>query len=220
MPSIVLQEERIQNQGNDTRTVKAQGIGDLISLVQFQLYQDDQQDWLLATGVKWPIGSKSHRNPTTNIPLHPDLQPGTGALDFLAITYYGRNHFLWPGNRFNLTLSYKHSTSADRFNGQQEYQFGDELFAESGISFPFIIHKVLTYPAINFRYRFQTPAKTNGLSTPFTGGHWLNIAPGFRVMLGTDLSAFFVAEIPLYRQVNSIQLTTSYRLGVGIESNF
>ncbi|MEM9917063.1 MAG: hypothetical protein AAF990_03165 [Bacteroidota bacterium] len=216
--NLIRQEERIQAGAAVGSTFrKAEGIGDIITMVQYQIVQAGGNTLILAGGLKWPTGETEIANPETGIVLNPDLQPGTGSYDFMWSIYYGLEHWLFNGNRLNLTINYRLSDETERFNGQQTYQFGDELFVDAGISFPLVVSKMLLYPEFSFRYRFQTEALTNGADTPNTGGHWLYITPGFRWPLTNQWSVFAFSEIPIYRQLKGVQLTTSYRIGAGVQ---
>ena len=196
---------------------RAQGIGDVITLLQYKLWQRNDNTLILAAGLKWPFGDTEIVDPDNGIPYNPDLQPGTGSYDFQGSVYFGRQHFLFQGNQFNFTTSYRKSNEFDRFDGQQQYRFGDELFIDAGISFPTVISTLLFYPELSFRYRFQTVAQTNGANTVNTGGHWLYITPGFRLAITPEWSVFFFSEIPIYRNLKGVQLTTSYRIGTGVQ---
>ncbi|MEO1626504.1 MAG: hypothetical protein AAFV25_15220 [Bacteroidota bacterium] len=217
--NLIRQEERVRSTSPNAEDTfrKAEGVGDIITVLQYQLWRAQGHTLILAGGLKWPTGRTTIADEETGIVLNPDLQPGTGSYDFTASLYYGMEHWLFNGNRLNATFTYRISSEAERFNGLQTYQFGDELFVDIGISFPVVLAKQLLYPEFSFRYRYQTEALNDRAGAPNTGGHWLYATPGFRWAFNNRWSAFAFSEIPIYRNLVGVQLTTSYRVGAGIQ---
>ena len=70
------------------------------------------------------------------------------------------------------------------------------------------------------RYRRTAVDRTDGITTPNTGGQWVHLVPGMQYQLSTTTGLNISGEIPVYRQLTGVQLTTSYRLNVGFSYRF
>ncbi len=205
----IWQLERNARQGR-TFDSRANGLGDIIFLARYQLIQRTNQGLAISAGVKTATGRTDRTNPETQLPLPPDLQPGTGSWDGLFVLQFDQKigTRLW-GHIFG---SYRLTGPNDRFAGQIRYEFGNETQLFVGTSLPFALQKITPRPFLYLRYRHTMEDLTNGEITPNTGGHWLHLVPQFQLDIGSSWGLDARAEIPVYRNLKGTQLTTTYSL--------
>jgi len=109
---------------------------------------------------------------------------------------------------------------ADRFGGRLKYEFGNELQNLFGFQDSYVIKNVTFNPSVLFRYRLTAHDKSNDQEVPNTSGQWLHVVPGIDFLLDTNWSVGVSGEIPLYRNLDGTQLTTSYKLKFTIDYQF
>ena len=209
--SHVRQEEIVKTPGGDNSTV-GQGFGDLVFLLQYNAFQKNNTSVSIAVGFKAPTGPVNRKNESTDLLLNPDLQPGTGAWDFMGTAQFTQSDLFINFLNFRYSIIYRLTNEADRFNQQQQYEFGNELQSVIGFNYSIYAKKIQLIPQLMFRYRYTAFDQTNGIETPNTGGHWAYIIPGIETYFTPQFGFGFLAEIPISRTLTGIQLTTSYKL--------
>ena len=154
----------------------------------------------LGIGVKAPIGESQLK--LSDILLPVDLQPGTGSWDY----FFRANYFysFKPLNNFDLF-----STVTYRLNGDndQGYKVGNELLLFVGGAYRFS-DNIRIISQLNYRLADQN--QLSGEETTGTGGTWLFFIPGFETYFTDQLGIRISGSIPLYQDLNGIQLTTTY----------
>jgi hypothetical protein len=136
------------------------------------------------------------------------MQPGTGSWDgigWMLFSYTIRSQNL----TFYTVNSFKKTSSASRFNENDQYQFGDEFNSVFGMTKP--AFDKFSY-SLKMKYRTANSDTRNDSEMPSTGGEWLNVIPGFGYSLTDRLSMQVSGEIPLYQNVNGTQPSTTYIL--------
>ncbi len=219
--SWVRQVELIDRPNGQKAELAAQGMGDAILFGQYALFQNRMTPILLGAGLKIPVGSTRKRDEIFGLDLHPDLQPGTGSWDVLLAAGIS----ISPAVQNELTLTsnlvYRLTAPADRYAGQLEYEFGNELRWLSGLSrgYPMASSSIIE-PSISLLYRHTTPDVTNGLDTPNTGGSWIHLQPGIGFTFADrwKISGFY--EWPIIRKLTGTQLTTSARARLSVRYSF
>ena len=91
--------------------------------------------------------------------------------------------------------------------GSKDYQFGNEFVGSLGVSYRINNRLIISNQV---RYRQTTADKFQKFAIPNTGGNWLYMVPGVNLPLGNDVTLRSSVEIPIYRDLNGVQLTTSY----------
>lgn len=185
------------------------GFGDAVWLVKYTLFplsMATQREISVGIGPKLPLGRSDLRKNGIFMPA--DMQPGSGAWDgvFWAYFYQG---FL-PATRFNLFGNF-----SSRYTGVSErgYRFGNESILSISTSYRTDRFFDLS---LSFRYRTTRPDQFNNSNIPNTGGQWFTVIPGVNLKLSKNLSARVTGQIPLYRNLQGTQLTTSYRASLSL----
>ncbi|MEL7119565.1 MAG: hypothetical protein AAFO07_08995 [Bacteroidota bacterium] len=214
--SYVSQEERITSNGSENVAV-ASGVGDAVAMLQYQFLQTQKISLIGAAGVNIPLGKTNVIDPRTGITeFHPDMQPGTGVWDGL----FGANILVYDvfkrGLSFNTIFTYRHTTPRERFNGGQEYEFGNELIVLTGFSDTYFLGLWVVDPSILLRYRHTGLDKVNGIDASNTSGDWLHLMPGVDVHVTPKWSVGVTGEIPIWRNLEGTQLTTTYRFRLNL----
>ena len=208
--SWINEKENVQSFGSPTR-FSATGVGDAILIAQYESIQSEDLNLIFGAGVKFPLGRIDIRDPETGLLLNPDLQPGSGSWDLMLGTLFEKQH-LWKNNlTFMAQFVTRLNTEADRFEGQQAYQFGTDYRATLGFRDRYLIGTALFDPSINFLYRYSEADQVSGSTVPNTGGHWIHMTPGLNWQASPAISIGALVGIPLYRNLTGTQLTTTNR---------
>lgn len=211
LTSWVRQEERVRRVGGGQSINYAQGLGDAVLLGQYQVMQQKRYSLFAGFGVTLPIGETSDANPDTGIPFHPDMQAGRGAADIIGSTLFTWNIGLRPTSSLFTQVTCRLSRAADRYQGLQSYQFGNELRVLAGFGDQFLIGKQLILPAISAVFRTTKEDLINGLPSPNTGGIWWHLRFGLQWPITPNFEARGFIETPVAWQLQGTQLTTSLR---------
>ncbi|MDZ7720543.1 MAG: hypothetical protein U5K72_17135 [Balneolaceae bacterium] len=208
-------KERVTGLQNPStsQTLQTGGIGDALVMLKYNLIK--QSLWkpyqlIIGGGAKIPTGSFSET--LDRIQLNADMQPGTGSWDYTAWTF-----FSYTLRAQNITLftvnAIKKTTSAERFNSNDNFEFGNELNSLLGVTGP-----LLNRFSYNLRMKYRTAGSDlrNGVELPSTGGEWLNFEPGLGYQLTDRLSMQVSGELPIYRNVTGTQPSTTYVLSASL----
>jgi len=215
--TYVSQQRKIFSTLGTTNFTKTKGIGDAVVLAQYTPFSNLKRSLTLALGPKLPIGKFDAADPEFGITLSPDLQPGTGSFDGIFGASYQEYHLLnSSGLTFSTSAGYRITTPARRFDGDNKYRFGNETMFSLGIQKNILIKKLGVTPLVFMRYRKTLMDKIAGSKVSGTGGTWIYLSPGLNIDLNNNLSINASGELPIYRNLNGTQLTTTYRLNLGI----
>jgi len=218
------QQQRSLNSRNSSSSfeeVTTRGFGDAVFLLVYDLLPmniGSQRQISAGVGIKIPTGVSDLAQNGFLLPA--DLQPGTGAWDGIFLLYLFQG--IVPSSRTGvfINMSYRFTGISDRFEQTQssfdEYKFGNESVFTTGISHGFISRM---NASLLLRYR-HTEADRNELDDiPNTGGQWLYVVPGTNYQIGR-YAIGLAAQLPIYRKLEGIQLTTSYTFSASLHYNF
>ncbi|MDZ7659005.1 hypothetical protein [Fodinibius sp.] len=211
-----VRKRRLGLQSNDELITT--GIGDGVVLLKYVLHQNtikEQYQLAVGAGAKIPFGKTSLTN--DGIGLNLDMQPGTGAWDGVAWSYFSKTFA--PVTTINLFLfsTYRATGSAERFGENDNYEFGNELLINIGATNN--ITSDLSYIG-TISYRSTSSDLRNENKLPNTGGKWINLEPALKYQLTDGLSIKASGEIPIYQYLNGLQPTTSYTASISLFYNF
>ena len=192
-------------------TFTGDGFGDIIILGKYEIVTPSILSPLglaVGGGVKLPTGSFEEENSGTRLSI--DLQPGTGAADLLL---WG--HFLYGlpsiSMSFNANFLYRYAGV-----NLDSYRYGDEFLTSINGSYAFADFIALN---LQLRGRFAEKDYWNGRFLPSTGGSYIDLTPSLIYYEGSFALRVFVL-VPIYRNVQGIQLAVNNLLGTEISYNF
>ncbi len=204
---------RVNFSGSRDELVTA-GPGDALVMVKYNVFTPDiirQRQLTLGAGVKAPLGSSNLNS--NGILLPADMQPGTGSWDFVGWLLFSRGLLpAWP-----LTVTVRSSL---RLNGENN-RFGvsgDSRFRRYRFGGVYTVSAAMHYrygeTIISLESRFRRSARDSfaGQAVSNTGGQWVYLTGGLTLNHWAPLSWQMLYTRPLWRHLNEVQLTTSYRL--------
>ena len=218
LPYVVQTRDITQNSGA-INSERSSGIGDIVLLLKYDIIKNVTWNLNLGIGPKFSTGSSEERN-SLGLLLVNDLQPGSGATDFIVRAALTHNLLSRPSTSvFAQAIWTSRGTDPD-YLGTQTYGFGSEIQLSSGISDQLITPAGVFYPAVSLRYRQAERDAINDNSQENTGGSWLFL----RGSLGYDLwkngRIAFSYERPIITQVDGTQLSPDHILNVSFYTDF
>ncbi|MGM0587256.1 MAG: hypothetical protein ACQETE_02465 [Bacteroidota bacterium] len=204
---------------NVSESLTTRGIGDGLVLLKYVIHPYTLWtpfEIAVGGGAKLPIGSFSLSN--NGLPLNADMQPGTGAWDGVIWTYLAKT---FPAQSITLFTNntYRYTGSAERFNTDDLFEFGNELVLRLGISGPIPFGDRLSYTVIS-QYRSTSSDLRNNAPLPTTGGQWLSIKPQLHISLTDRIQLRIAGKKPIYQHLNGIQPSTTFTLSGSLFYNF
>ena len=194
------------------------GIGDLSLLTQYNLISNELHNVNISSGVKFPVGLTSHKGPS-QIFLSPDMQSGSGSFDYLVRASYSKSDFIIPFMSSLVSLVYrKNGTnesfgSSDGFAGRR-FAFGDELVSVFGLRYLKTFEAGFFIPDLSLKIRWSKSNIEQGVDSPNSGGKWVSIPLGFSFVPDETKSIRVYTEIPVYQDLEGLQITTDFLIGV------
>ena len=204
---------------NTENLLSSSGLGDILILLKYELLSQtllNQRQLAIGIGPKSPTGASDVTQ--NGILLPADMQPGSGSWDVVFWSYYSQGFMpTLPLNVF-ITASYKLNTSNDRFsNSVAGYKFGNEFVSSIGAGY-----RTDTIFDYSFSLRFRTTSvdQFDDEDVPNTGGIWLYALPGINIKVADELVTRISGQIPIYRNLEGTQLTTTYTLSASLFYNY
>ncbi len=200
--------------GSNTTTVVS-GAGDAALFLIYSILNPSiikQRRWATGIGLKFPTGASDIKN--GSVPFSADLQPGSGSWDGVFWTSFSQGYlpirfswFVGSTYRINGTNNrYKNTASG------LGYHFGNEFLLNLGGVYS---TKSLFNFSLQLRYRNTAIDRLGSLEVSNTGGNWIYLIHGININF-PPLSVKLNGQLPIYRRLNDIQLTTSYRAGISL----
>ena len=185
------------------RTFGAEGIGDVSFVMKYSLKPlniASSSEIAVGSGFKLPSGSIDLVNDGTD--LNFNLQPGTGAWDFLLWGYYYKSHLPsgWSGSLSSLIRL--PGTNADGL------KYGNEIFFSIVIS-----RRLNKISQLSFRFKGRNSASVtiDGYENPNTGGTITFVAPS---VIWNPVRVFSFetgVDIPFLYSVSGTQQALAFR---------
>jgi hypothetical protein len=178
--------------------------------------------WLTG-GAKLATGSR-HETGSSGEDAEVTITPGTGSTDALfGVTYQSavvRDTRL-GGMLGHATLIPFFVALSGRVNGHgtNGYHRGDELQLNTGTEYP-LSPKVHLLGQVNGRISSKDDVGETKENRDLTGGRYLYVSPGLRVVVGQGTSVYGFVQVPVYQRVNGLQLTAKANYVAGIRKSF
>jgi hypothetical protein len=193
---------------------RSSGIGDAQLSAQYTIVATPAVQWVGGAGIILPLADTQQSQDQFVLP--PSLQPGIGALSGMMYTNIAYSPGFRPQLVFSNALFYRFHGTSDRFANVESYRFGSIFQWFLGATDQFIAGTTVHYPGVSLQYKYQPHDQLNGEKNDNTGGDWLLLMPSYRIAWTPSINSFIQAEIPLFREVNGFQITTSNRITVGV----
>ncbi len=208
----VTQERRILGFDFTEEFTSAQGLGDIIFLLKYNLINPEKNpklQWVVGAGPKIPTG-KTDFNNNSGLIMTADMQPGSGSLDGFFWTFFQKSRFLADPLSLVAVSTFRKSGTNRNYNEVQHYKFGDDFQFNLGLNYNFFAHWPIDVFVFG-RYRNQTVDIIDGNTFPSSGGEWVYVIPGFNINLAQNMAFRASIDLPVHRNLLGTQLTTSYR---------
>lgn len=211
-----VRQERVIRQFGNVDFTRTQGLGDAVLLTKYRLLTNPSNKTFvnIGMGIKAPAGPSDLRR-NDGLPINADLQPGSGAWDYIGWSQVLTTQVLRPTMDLSMTGMYNIKGKNNDYLNGQVYQFGNELQWITTISDRILVHQKIVDPALSIRYRKAWQDRFNRNELPSTGGDWLFITPSLTFWVSPQAAVNTRLDLPLISNVLGNQLTTSYRLQVG-----
>lgn len=211
----VNQRRKITQFGNENLE-QSSGIGDAVLLLKYNFINTfgKNSNLNLGVGTKIPFGSTTETN-SLSIILNADLQPGSNVWDLIFWSQMSKNFNFRPSFNISSQVTYRNTGTNNEYLENSTYKFGNEFQFYLGFSDQFTMLKTLANPSITFKYRTSEKDKITGFDIDNTGGNWISIIPNFSINIKPNIIFSTKIELPIYSNVDGLQLTPTYRLTSG-----
>ena len=213
------------NPGNDNYQSKNSGLGD-IKLIGRYFGWADEKDWGLQFGLKLPTGRFDGVDSSGTNPVDTGLQLGTKTTDLILGAYkFGQLSDIDNWGYF-ASVQYQRALNSSNIpdslvnlnpNNAGTYRPGNSVNLNFGLNF----HGYDKWtPTLQFNYIDKKVDGGSAADTYATGGKLLYVTPGAIVSMTEQTKLLLNLQLPLYQNVNGIQLTPKYVASVGVRIGF
>lgn len=164
----------------------------------------------LATGSYTETGTST--DPTAPGPVSIDrgLQPGTGTTDVIFGAYYN--------NAINRNLGYfTQAMYQIPLYSTANYKPGNSLNVSLGLRY---VGLDIVVPQLQLNFREIQRDEGANADTVSTGGTLLYISPGLVAALSDKISMYAFVQVPIFQDVNGVQLAPHYTVSSGVRYSF
>ena len=167
-------------------------------------------------GVKLPTGSYTEKGTSTDpsapgpVPIDRGLQPGTGTTDVILGAYYA--------NGLNRNWGYfTQAIFQAALYSKDQYRPGAGLNVNAGLRY---IGFSGFFPQIQLNFRTVKRDSGAQADTVSTGGTLLYFSPGIDVPVSFHFSIYSFLQLPVYQNLNGVQLAPQYTTSFGVRYVF
>ena len=212
-----VQQERTINQFSNTISDKTNGVGDAVLLARY-MFAVDKINGLrgqIGLGPKIPLARPDKSN-SNGILYNADLQPGSGSWDAISWLYLSMPFPSKPGSQLSTSITYRRNGKNPEYFDVSTYQFGNSFQILSGIGSQINYKNAILNLSLAVKYRQASKDKIDSNYLDNTGGKWLFVVPSLGLSFSQNSTLNIVPEIPFFSYVDGTQLTTSFRLRIGL----
>ena len=192
----------------------ASGLGDIRVLGRYFGFSE-QRNFGIQFGVKLPTGKKDQVSNSGNAtPVDPGLQLGTGTTDLIIGAYRFDNLSAdWDYfTQASLQTALKSSTMA-----AGSYKPGNSFNFNFGVRYQGFEAFI---PTLQLNARYAKADSGDAADSFATGGKLVYLTPGAIVPISEKISAYANVQLPIYQDLNGIQLAPRYIVSVGTRFAF
>ncbi len=215
---FVRQNRTILSEIGNGENLRTKGFGDIMALAKYSLIPQSifsKQSVAVGLGIKLPTGESELRN--NSLLLSADMQTGTGSVDY--ILWAATSRIISRNSSLNIFASslYRINGNNDRFGSENEnYKFGNEFRLVTGTSFQLVSNFI---QSISLKYRHSQADKFADLPLASSGGQWFDLESGVSTNVLQNIGLNMTALIPVYRQIEGTQFSTSYAVSFSLFYN-
>jgi hypothetical protein len=200
--------------------------GDAVVQGRLRLFQDGglahSSIWLTG-GAKLATGSR-HEKGSNGEDAEVTIAPGSGSTDaLLGVTYQSGvvRETALAGEMGHSTLIPFFIALNGRVNGRgtNEYRRGHEIQLNAGTEYP-LSNTVHLLAQLNGRILGRDDVGQTDENRDLTGGRFVYLSPGLRLLLGHEISVYGFVQLPVYQRVNGLQLTSKANYVAGVRRTF
>ena len=205
--------------GSNYTTSSDRGMGDVRIIGSYTGLSSDKTSGIII-GIKLPTGSTGtnfNGGVGAGSALDSGLQLGTGSTDLIL---GGFSSGLVSTYGWFVQGTMQHAVATEPALGNLTYRPGDAYGLNTGIrsaAFGSKISPMLQLNVIKRQADSGTSVPTDVFSgIPVSGGTLAYLAPGVSVRAGHGMSVYGFVQIPVYQNVNSLQLVPQYTVTIGL----
>lgn len=191
-----------------TDATSATGIGDALIFGLYRMVKKDRYQLSLEWALKIPLGS-DHKRTKQGFILPADMQPGTGSWDQLLGIKGKFDRFPLSGWSSQAGILFRRNGINPDFRGSQVYRFGHSVNFYWTFGRKWLIGKELIDMSFGPAMRWMSRDQVDAGKIPNTGGFWFDGSLGLSWIINRNNVATWGFSLPLARQLNGIQLSTS-----------
>ncbi|SNX28244.1 hypothetical protein SAMN06295945_0568 [Polynucleobacter meluiroseus] len=241
LPYIMRNHNTFGNYGEDTNgampptpgtgaySSKTAGIGD-IKMIGRYFGLAEQKDWGFQYGIKLPTGSRNQTGSLSNgsgqVAVDPALQAGSGSTDLIAGIYkFGffndsDNWAYFAQAQYQAAVmvqSIPGSLVSAGYSAGGTYRPGNAANLNLGVNYQAFEKWV---PTLQLNVINKTADSGTAADTWATGGTLAYLTPGLLYRLTDKTQVYANVQLPVYQNVNGIQLVPSYIASMGVRVSF
>lgn len=164
----------------------------------------------LATGSYTETGTSTDPTAPAPVPIDRGLQPGTGTTDVIFGSYYN--------NAINRNLGYFAQAQYQiPLYSTDNYKPGNSLNVSLGLRY---VGLDIVVPQLQLNFREIQRDEGANADTVSTGGTLLYISPGLVAALSDRISMYAFVQVPIFQDVNGVQLAPHYTVSSGVRYSF
>lgn len=172
-------------------------------------FSPDAGNYGLQFGLKLPTGEYNVANANGDV-AERSLQPGSGTTDGILGGFYSGAF----GNGTNWFADVNLIAPLAERSG---YKPGDRVGADFGISHP-LSSRLALLLQLNAHWK-DRDAGSNA-EPDDTGGTFVHLSPGVSVGIGDKTRLYGFVQLPLYQDVNGVQLVADWSIAAGLSRRF
>jgi len=201
-------------------TSNESGIGDISAIGRYTGFSADKTAGIIA-GIKLPTGNTGANFNDGVTALDRSLQIGSGSTDLILGGFFSgtANEYGWFAQG-----KVQHAVATKSIAGA-DYSPGDTYTLNTGIRYAKFGAQFT--PMLQLSYIHRRPDTGTGATAPdsltggsATGGTLIYLAPGASFRVGGGTSVYGFVQLPVYQNVNSLQLSPHYTVTFGIKHAF
>ncbi len=194
------------------------GLGDIFVNASYALIQNTDWHYSLSAAIKLPTGKIAHTD-DRGIFLSPDMQSGTGTIDYLMSMSLGRNRLFGLPLDTRLNFTYRYNTTNPRFGETdfadgRSFRFGNEALIAVHFNYELLLDTWFVIPDLVLEYRNTSANIEQDVEAANSGGSWLSLTAGLYVLATEKFSQRVYVSTPFYQNLKGLQITTNFEVGL------